>query len=85
MYLLYVDESGSTSDPNQNYFVLSGISVHEKKTYWVEREMNVIASKFDTSNPYNIELHGSPMRSGKKNGEIFHLKKEFKQLKIVCK
>ena len=81
MYLLYVDESGSTSDPNQNYFVLSGNSVHEKKTYWVEREMNVIASKFDTSNPYNIELHGSPMRSGKKEWRNFSFEERVQAIK----
>jgi CheY-specific phosphatase CheX len=27
MYLLYVDESGSPQDPNQQYFVLAGIAV----------------------------------------------------------
>ncbi|MDK4679286.1 DUF3800 domain-containing protein [Kingella negevensis] len=65
MYLLYVDESGSTTDPNQQYFILSGIAVHEKQTYWIENAMNDIAARFSTENPYEFELHGSPMRSGK--------------------
>lgn len=43
MHLLYVDESGTVSDPNQKHFVLSGISIPEKKTYWVEQDMNKIA------------------------------------------
>ena len=31
MHLLYVDESGSTHDPNLKYFVLAGLSVFERQ------------------------------------------------------
>ena len=65
MYLLYVDESGSTKDPAQNYFVLSGIAVFERQTHWVEESMNRIARRFSPDTPYDFELHGSPMRSGR--------------------
>lgn len=65
VHLLYVDESGSTTDPSQSFFVLSGISVHEKKTHWVEEAMNSIAKRFNSEDPYALEMHGSPMRSGK--------------------
>ncbi|MEN2936757.1 hypothetical protein DIBJMFBN_00253 [Mannheimia haemolytica] len=37
MYLMYVDESGSTTDPTQKYFVLSGIAVFERNTHWIEK------------------------------------------------
>lgn len=65
MYLLYVDESGSTKDPEQNYFVLSGIAVFERQTHWIEQSMNKIAQRFSSNEPYDYELHGSPMRSGR--------------------
>lgn len=69
MYLMYVDESGSTTDPTQKYFVLSGIAVFERNTHWIEEKMNAIATRFcpysENSDPYFYELHGSPMRSGK--------------------
>ncbi|WP_238331497.1 DUF3800 domain-containing protein [Mannheimia haemolytica] len=32
---MYVDESGSTTDPTQKYFVLSGIAVFERNTHCV--------------------------------------------------
>ncbi|MEN2881044.1 hypothetical protein POEJIIAE_02489 [Mannheimia haemolytica] len=38
MYLMYVDESGSTTDPTQKYFVLSGIAVFERNTHWIEKK-----------------------------------------------
>jgi hypothetical protein len=64
MYLLYVDESGHILDNSQRHFVLVGISVHEKKTHWLEKDLNLIASSFDQD--YDaIELHGSPMMAGK--------------------
>jgi len=64
MHLLYLDESGSASDPNQQYFVLAGVSVFEREAHWVEQQLNNIAQRFSPEDPYAIELHGSPMRSG---------------------
>ena len=71
MHLLYVDESGSIADPRQSYFVLAGVSVFERTTHWVEQELNDVAKKFSPLNPHEIELHGSPMRSGR-NGWKSH-------------
>lgn len=65
MHLFYVDESGSVADPSQKYFVLAGVAIFERKTHWVEQDLNAIATKFDAVTPHNIELHGSPMRSGR--------------------
>lgn len=64
MHLLYLDESGSVADPKQQYFVLAGVAIFERKTHWVEQPLNAIAAQFSPSNPNSIELHGSPMRSG---------------------
>lgn len=65
MHLLYADESGSISDPNQRYFVLAGISAFERETHWIEQELDKIAARFNPGQPHSIELHGSPMRSGR--------------------
>ncbi|WP_163069197.1 DUF3800 domain-containing protein, partial [Acinetobacter baumannii] len=64
MHLLYLDESGSVADPQQRYFVLGGVSVFERQSHWIETELNKIAERFKPAAPYDIELHGSPMRSG---------------------
>jgi hypothetical protein len=65
MHLLYIDESGSVADPNQEYFVLAGVSIFETKTHWVEQTLNTVAESFNAQDPWSIELHGSPMRSGR--------------------
>lgn len=65
MHLLYVDESGSASDASQEYFILAGVSVFERQTHWVEQRLNDIATRFEPTSPHELELHGSPMRSGK--------------------
>ncbi|MCJ1887396.1 DUF3800 domain-containing protein [Pseudomonas sp. LA21] len=65
MHLLYLDESGSVADPNQRFFVLAGVSVFERQSHWIETELNKIAERFNQAAPYDIELHGSPMRSGR--------------------
>jgi hypothetical protein len=65
MHLLYVDESGSIADPNQRFFVLAGLAVFERGTHWIEVELNKIAGRFAPNDPHSLELHGSPMRTGR--------------------
>lgn len=65
MHLLYVDESGSATDASQRYFVLAGVSVFERTTHWIEKSLDEIAMKISPETPQDLELHGSPMRSGK--------------------
>lgn len=65
MHLLYLDESGSVADPSQSYFVLAGVAVFERTTHWVEQNLNNVAIKFSPQDPHAVELHGSPMRSGR--------------------
>lgn len=65
MHLLYVDESGSTADPKQIFFVLAGISIHETQGHWFNTELDKIASRFNPGDPSSVELHGSPMLKGK--------------------
>jgi hypothetical protein len=65
MHLLYVDESGHASDPKQEYFVLAGISVFERRCWWISNELDQIAARFDPANPQSVELHGSPMLQGR--------------------
>lgn len=65
MYLLYVDESGTTHDPEQQYFVLAGFCVFERQGYWIANELDKIASRFDPADQAAVELHGSPMFVGR--------------------
>lgn len=65
MHLLYVDESGSTADPKQIFFVLAGVSIHETQGFWLSNELDKIAARFNPADPASVELHGSPMLKGK--------------------
>lgn len=66
MHLLYADESGSISDPSQDYFVLAGLSLFERQGYWFANRMDAVAHRFNPADPSSVELHGSPMHSGRK-------------------
>lgn len=65
MYLLYADESGSVGDPKQHFFVLAGFCVFERQGYWIAKELDKIAARFNPADPTSVELHGNPMNSGK--------------------
>lgn len=81
MHLLYLDESGSVADPNQKFFVLAGVAVFERKTHWVEQRLNDVAARFSPANPYDVELHGSPMRSGRDGWKAFPLQDRLQAIK----
>ena len=65
MHILYVDESGHPDDPSQKHFVLGGVSVFERQTYWIDKKLNDIVARFNPEKPWDVELHGSPMHGGK--------------------
>lgn len=64
MYLLYVDDSGGVDDKNCKHCVLTGFSVYETRAYWIDKAISDIVCKYIPSYPI-IEIHASPMRSGK--------------------
>ena len=47
MYLLYLDDTGSPGNANEDYFVLGGICVYEAQVDWFSREIDKLAA------PYN--------------------------------
>lgn len=65
MHLLYADESGSSGEAALKHFVLAGISLHEKQTWWIAKELEKLAMAVNPGDPSSVEFHGSPMYGGK--------------------
>jgi hypothetical protein len=61
MHLLYVDESGNPDGGEEKYFVLAGIAVFEREVYWINEEVNRIATKYFPNN--EIEFHAQAIAS----------------------
>ena len=83
MYLLYADESGSIHDAHQHYFVLAGLCVFERQGYWIAKELDKIAARFNPADPASVELHGNPMISGRGKWRQ-HAKADREQAIIDC-
>lgn len=71
MYLLCADDSGSSADPKQQYFVLTGVAVFERQVHWLGSELDRIVSPSDAISKRPLELHGSPMLGGYDDWEAF--------------
>ena len=67
MYLLYLDDSGSAKNTNEDYFVLAGIAVYEAQIHFLTQELDKLALEFDPQNPRNVEFHASEIFSGRKH------------------
>lgn len=64
MYLLYLDESGNENDPNDRYFVLGGIALFERQTYFLTQAIEQVQDRhFPNHQP--IPFHASEIRSGR--------------------
>jgi hypothetical protein len=65
MYLLYLDDSGSAKNANEEYLVLGGASVFERRAHFIAEELETLAAQYDGSNPDSVEFHASEIFRGK--------------------
>lgn len=65
MYLLYVDESGNENDAGDRYFVLAGIALFERQTFFLTKAIDDVQRlHFPDHQP--IAFHASEIRSGRR-------------------
>ena len=68
MFILYIDGSGSVSNPDEKHFVLAGVAVFERTVFHAIKALDDMVDSFGLGQPsYEIELHGSPMLQGKRD------------------
>ena len=63
MYLLYLDESGNPDDPADNHFVVGGIAVFERVTFFLANDVEAVQKKYFPDRP-PVDFHASQIRSG---------------------
>jgi len=64
LFLLYLDDSGSAGNINEDYFVLGGVAVFERQFYYISKAMDEIAERIRPGDPKSIEFHASAIFSG---------------------
>jgi len=64
VYFLYLDESGNPDDEADRHFVLGGVAVFERQTFFLARKLDEIQRRHFPGTP-PIEFHASVMRSGR--------------------
>lgn len=65
MHVLYVDDSGSAGNPDESYFVLAGVAVHEWRIFRLIAEVDNAVGAFGLGDPHEIELHGTKVYNGR--------------------
>jgi hypothetical protein len=65
MYLLYLDDSGSAENKNEQYLVLGGIAAFERQVYFLDDDLHCLAQRFNQNEPDQIEFHASEIFSGR--------------------
>jgi hypothetical protein len=59
MYLLYLDDAGSTQNPNEEYLVLGGLAIYEAQAHFFTQELDKLAESINPSDPSMVEFHAS--------------------------
>jgi hypothetical protein len=66
VHILYIDDSGTVDDPNEQFFVLGGVSVFERGLYHQIKAVDDCIANFGLGGDHHdIELHGSSMYHGR--------------------
>jgi len=60
MYILYLDESGTTSEAS--YFVLAGLAVFEREIYWFSQELDNLQQQYFPQEAEPILFHATKLR-----------------------
>ncbi|MCJ7511046.1 MAG: DUF3800 domain-containing protein [Dehalococcoidia bacterium] len=61
MYIVYLDESGTHTQAR--YFVLAGLAVFERETYFLAQSLDQLQSRYFPSETNPIEFHASSLRA----------------------
>lgn len=66
MYLLYLDDSGSSLNPHETHFVLGGVACFERQVHWVNTRLDQLAEEVapEGVDPGSFEFHASTLRRG---------------------
>lgn len=63
MHLLYLDDSGSAKNQNEDYLVLGGVSIFESQVHWITQELDRLAQSICPDKPDSVEFHASEIFS----------------------
>ena len=66
MHILYVDNSGSASNPTERFFVLAGVAAFERRLYHFITALDKVVETFGLGDVHEVELHGTAMYNGRK-------------------
>ncbi len=61
VYLLYVDESGDPPNRDERFFVLGGIAVFERQTYWLSEQLDKLQEQYFPGQ--DVEFHARAIHS----------------------
>lgn len=61
MYILYLDESGTHGEAN--CFVLAGLAVFERETYWFSQDLDALQKEYFPEETEPVFFHAAPLRA----------------------
>lgn len=66
MHLLYLDDSGSVTNPTDRHIILAGLSVFERQPHWFSEKLDALAERIWPDNPLGLEFRGADILTGRK-------------------
>jgi hypothetical protein len=85
VHLLYLDDSGSPTNKNEEYFVLGGVSVPEQSIRWLSYEIEKLAIQIDGQNPRDVEFHAAEMYSTRGRWSSYSRAERIENIKAVLR
>ena len=58
VYILYIDGSGSVQNPNEQNFILGGVSLFKRQIYHLTKDLDDFVNSLGLDPAEEMELHG---------------------------
>ena len=76
MFILYLDESGSTAEAS--YFVLAGLAAFEREIHWFSQDLNLVQEKYLPGEKAPVHFHATKLHVS----DSSHLEPPLNQLSL---
>lgn len=84
MFLLYLDDSGSAENANEETLVLGGICVFERQAHYFTQRLDDIAGRINPADPASVEFHASTIFSGREPPWYAHVNTSLLLIQILA-
>ncbi len=66
MFILYLDDAGSVSNPADQHVLMAGVALFERQIHFLDKKLSELATRIFPEDPDTLEFHANHILNGKR-------------------